>query len=194
MKMLLLKLLMMFTATGFAGTQDCVECASRFATTPTVSMTHTNTNEMRHLASRVETSLAAPELDHDLNADICDFMIDGDFDGVLLVLSEAGLKFEDVYTSVHCGPPYWTPLHIINRFVFVHTRVKFWAYFDKIKSTNPSFSYEKMLNTPFGTPATTLLDDIDYQLTLLNKPEDIKQIKKFRLEVIERGGKRISEL
>ena len=197
MKTLILGFVLAFSFNGFAAGQDCGDCAARLATTPTVSMTHTNTNEMRHFSGQVESRLASPSIDHDLNADICDaFRLDYDFEYALELMKEEGLKFEEIYNSINCGVLNWSPLHIANEKTIgmKHVRQKIWIYFDKVKQSNPSFKYESILNTVHGNPQGTLLDYIDRSLALTSNQPTIIELKKFRLEVIERGGKRISEL
>jgi hypothetical protein len=160
-------------------------------------MTYTNTNEMRHFSGQVESRLSSPPIDHDLNADICDaFKQYNDFPYVLELMDEEGLKFEEIYNSINCGTLSWSPFHIVIRFAsgMVQTRQKMWNYFDKIKSTNPNFNYENILNKVYGDNKGTLLDYVDRTLSLTSDQNSIKELKKFRLEILERGGKRISEL
>jgi len=198
MKTLLLGFILTFSVNGFAASEDCGDCAARIAVTPTVSMTHTNTNEMRHFSGQVESRLASPPIDHDLNADICDaFRLDNDFDYAIELVEEEGLKFEDIFNSINCGALFWSPFHIVNQYAsgMIQTRQKMWNYFDKVKASNPNFKYENILNRLQGSnDKGTLLDYIDRRLNLTSDQSSINQLKKFRLEVIERGGKRISEL
>lgn len=197
MKTLILGFVLTFSFNGFAAGQDCGDCASRLAITPTVSMTHTNTNEMRHFSNQVESRLATPAIDHDLNADICDaFKLDNDFNYAIELIQEEGLKFEEIYNSINCKAPIWSPLHIVNQYAsgMIQTRQKIWNYLDKVKASNPNFKYEDILNRVHGEPQGTLLDYVDRRLTLTSDPASVKELKKFRLEIMERGGKRISEL
>ena len=198
MKTLFLGFLLTLSVNGFAAEEDCGDCAARMATTPTVSMTHTNTNEMRHFSGQVESRLASPPIDHELNAEICyAFKQDNDFEYAIELIEEENLKFEEIYNSIDCGTLFWSPLHIVNQYAsgMIQTRQKIWNYFDKVKLTNPSFKYENVLNKVYGSnDKGTLLDYIDRRLSLTSDQVSIKELKKFRLEVLERGGKRISEL
>ncbi|MCO4756363.1 MAG: hypothetical protein KC478_17920 [Bacteriovoracaceae bacterium] len=195
MKKLLLAILFMILSSNTWAEADCGDCESRLATTPTVSMRNTNTASLSHLSRQVESNLSSPEIDHDLNADVCDYMIDGDFEYVLELLNDAGHKLEDVFNSINCGTLNWTLFHVINQNALVHSRQKLWNYLDIVKSNDPSFKYESILNTIHGTTAKgTLIDYIDRRLALTSSEFVKRELKKFRLEVIERGGKRISEL
>lgn len=197
MKTLIMGILLTFSVNGFAAGEDCGDCAARMATTPTVSMTHTNTNEMRHFSGQVEFRLASPPIDHDLNVEICyAFTEDNDFDYAIELIEEEGLKFEEIYNSIYCQAPIWSPLHIVVQYTsgMIQTRQKIWNYFDKVKASNPNFKYGSILNRVHGEPKGTLLDYVDRRLTLTSDPVSIKELKKFRLEIMERGGKRISEL
>ena len=136
------------------------------------------------------------EVDADLNEEVCEYMEALDFEGILEIMAEEGLKFENVYVQFRCGKSIPQLMDYVTNNPYKHgnTVSHMLVYFDKVKENNPSFKYGSIINvthTYVGVDGrkyvTTLLDRIN--VTLSELPQHMRErLERVKKSLISRGA------
>ena len=195
-KLVLFTVLLSFSLIAQAADENCVDCETRHLTGGQVQFTGTNTGDLNAVTTNVRRSIASEKVDADLIEEVCEAMEALDFDGILEIMAEEQLKFEDVYPQFRCGKsiPQLMDYVVDLPMKYGNTISKMLVYFDGVKVKDPTFKYSSIINIPFTFVdsngkkyVSTLLDRINR--TLPDLPQESKdRLKRTKRSLEERGA------
>ncbi len=178
-----------FTVIASTGKKDdCIDC--------TVRSTHFSVGG-GSLGGLQKTSLglsqktASRKLPKRVVDDLCEAIENNSFRGGKRVLSDEGLKLEDVYTQVSCKRSIPTLMHFIikNPTGYRAGTFAILKYFDEVKKKNPGFDYGEVLNMIYKgrVRETTILDRVIKKIPS-RTGNDKSILMTFKKHLIKRGG------
>lgn len=201
-KLVLFTVLLSFSFMGQAADENCIDCETRHLTGGQVQFTGTNTGDLNAVTTNVRRTIASEKVDADLIEEVCEAMEALDFAGILEIMAEEELKFEDVYSQFQCGKsiPQLMDYVVDLPMKYGNTISKMLVYFDGVKVKDPTFKYDSIINIPFTFVdsdgkkyVTTLLDRI---ITTLPKlPQESKdRLERVKASLKDRGALTAAQL